>query len=218
MKKNLVLNYKVIGVLVAAVLLLSCAIGGTMAWLATKSDEVKNTFTTSDINITLAETKTDFKMVPGYTIEKDPKVTVKANSEACYLFVEIKESTDFNKYLAYKVDETKWTRLDEETSRVVYFQRVNASTGDQVFFILGAGTYSDAVNGDFSWTADHVFVLPTVKKEDMETAKTNQPTLTFTAYAVQLYKKSGVEFTAVEAWNQAKALASTSSTSTTPTT
>ena len=34
----------------------------------------------------------------------------------------------------------------------------------------------------------------------METAKTSQPTLTFKAYASQLYKSAGDEFTAAQAW------------------
>lgn len=201
MKKNLVLNYKVIGVLVAAVLLLSCAIGGTMAWLATKTKEVQNIFTTSDIDIELKETKTDFKMVPGMAIDKDPKVTVEADSEDCFLFVKIEKSSNFDTYLKFEM-ESGWTKLTEETSADVYFRKVTKSPTAQTFSILGAGTY-----GDFSWTADHVFVLPGVTKAEMTTAKTNQPTLTFTAYAVQLYKTNGTEFTAGDAWAQAKNLA-----------
>ena len=50
-------------------------IGGTVAWLTDKSDTVVNTFTDSDIDITLTEsTGTEYKMVPGYTISKDPRL------------------------------------------------------------------------------------------------------------------------------------------------
>ena len=42
--------------LVAVVLVLCCAVGGTLAWLTAKSDVVTNTFAPSDINITLTET------------------------------------------------------------------------------------------------------------------------------------------------------------------
>ena len=75
------------------------SIGGTIAWLTDKTDAVTNTFTTSDISIELAETKSNFKMVPGNTIDKDPKVTVKANSEACWLFVKIEESANLDDYI-----------------------------------------------------------------------------------------------------------------------
>ena len=63
---------KTIALVLACVICVGIGIGGTLAWLTATTDDVTNTFTTSDINITLAETKTDFKMVPGCTIEKDP--------------------------------------------------------------------------------------------------------------------------------------------------
>ena len=71
----------------AVVLLLGCVTGGTLACLTSTTGAVTNTFTVGDINITLDETTSDYKMIPGYTIAKDPKVTVAANSEKCYLFV-----------------------------------------------------------------------------------------------------------------------------------
>ena len=50
--------------------------GTTLAYLTATTESVTNTFTVGNIDITLAETKTDFKMVPGSTIAKDPMVTV----------------------------------------------------------------------------------------------------------------------------------------------
>ena len=41
--------------IVAVVLVLCCAIGGTLAWLTAKSDVVKNTFAPSGIDIKLEE-------------------------------------------------------------------------------------------------------------------------------------------------------------------
>ena len=67
-------------------------VGGTMAWLTAEATEVKNVFTDSDINITLTETglnqnnENSYKMIPGHTITKDPKVTVVEGSEDCWLF------------------------------------------------------------------------------------------------------------------------------------
>lgn len=85
--------------IVAVVLVLCCAIGGTLAWLTDKTDPVVNTFTVGDINIELKETTTNYKMVPGNTITKDPKVTVKANSEACWLFVKVEKSSNFDSFI-----------------------------------------------------------------------------------------------------------------------
>lgn len=67
--------------MLALVLVIGCAVGGTIAWLTAQTDPVVNTFTYGDINIDLKETTgNDYKIIPGVDIEKDPKVTVKANS------------------------------------------------------------------------------------------------------------------------------------------
>ena len=78
--------------LLAAVMLLMCAIGGTLAWLTAQTTEVNNTFTTSNIGVSLEETTEEYKMIPGWTIGKDPKATVETGSEDCYLFVKVEET------------------------------------------------------------------------------------------------------------------------------
>ena len=86
--------------------------GGTLAWLTAKTNTVVNTFTTSDIEITLAESTGDtYKMVPGFTIAKDPKVTVLEGSEKCYLFVKLEKSANFDAFLSYEIADG-WTALD----------------------------------------------------------------------------------------------------------
>ena len=187
MKKN-----KILALVLACILCVAIGIGGTLAWLTAKTQDVTNTFTTSDINITLAETKTDFKMVPGYTIEKDPFVTVKGGSEACYLFVKITEDNALANYITYEVD-SGWTQGDGAAIPAnVYYRQVPASGTDSVFHIL---------------KNDQVSVKETVTKTNMATAETTQPTLTFTAYATQLYKNNNETdntFTAAEAWVKAQ--------------
>lgn len=69
-----------------AVLLVAVSVLGTMAYLTSKTQVITNTFTVGNINIELTETKPgnqQAKIIPGVDIVKDPKVTVKANSEAC---------------------------------------------------------------------------------------------------------------------------------------
>ena len=61
----------------------------------------------------------------------------------------------------------------------------------------------------YTWADNQVLVKPTVTKADMEALNVEgakKPTLTFAAYAVQLYKSNGVKFTPAEAWNLAKDL------------
>ena len=156
---------KTLALVLALTLLVAGIVGGTLAWLTDQTAEVKNTFTVGDINIGLTETTADYKMVPGNTIAKDPTVTVKANSEACWLFVKGTESENLGNFITYTVD-TGWTELESG----VYYREVPASAADQTFSVLAG---------------DAVTVKSDVTRTMLETAKTDAPTLTFKAYAVQ---------------------------------
>ncbi len=189
------MNKKIIALMMALVLILGAAIGGTLAWLTAKTEDVVNTFTTSDIEIKLDETKPTNKtaqIIPGYTIEKDPLITVKADSEKCYLFVKVAEGNwpaiteedGETRKIDYKVLED-WKKLDGvEGVTDVYYQVVEKSSANQEFKVL---------------VDDKVTVSPTLTKEEMA-AITTSPTLTFTAYASQLMKNNTEKFTAAEAW------------------
>lgn len=172
----------------AVMLIVGCTIGGTLAWLTATTGEVKNTFTTSDISITLTETKggtnKEFKMVPGCTIEKDPKITVLAGSEKCYLFVKLEKSTNFDTFMTYTTA-SGWTELTGVAN--VYYRVVDASAANQAFDVLSGNTVS---------------VKDSVTKADMNGLnQTTYPTLTVTAYASQYFKNNTEPFTATEAWN-----------------
>lgn len=158
---------KTLALVLALTLLVAGVVGGTLAWLTDQTAEVKNTFTVGDINIGLTETTTDYKMVPGNTIAKDPTVTVKANSEACWLFVQVTESTDLKDFITYAIAEG-WTALPGVDG--VYYREVPASVADQTFSVLAG---------------DAVTVKSDVTRTMLETAKTDAPTLTFKAYAIQ---------------------------------
>lgn len=180
-----------------AVLLVAASVLGTLAWLTAETNEVKNIFTVGNINITLTETTTDFKMVPGCTIAKDPKVTVLKDSEACWLFVKIVESENLGSFITYNVAEG-WMALEGVES--VYYRKVDAeTTKDNVAYQVLMGE----VDGEFK--DGFVTVNDTVTKADMDALTTaTYPTLTFTAYACQLYKSNGVEFAAADAWAQVR--------------
>lgn len=158
---------KTLALVLALTLLVAGVVGSTLAWLTDQTAEVKNTFTVGDINIGLTETTTDYKMVPGNTIAKDPTVTVKANSEACWLFVKVTESTDLKDFITYAIAEG-WTALPGVDG--VYYREVPASAADQTFSVLAD---------------DAVTVKSDVTRTMLETAKTDAPTLTFQAYAIQ---------------------------------
>ena len=175
---------KRISLVMALVLVLTCVIGGTIAWLTHTTESVTNTFTVGDINITLAETTgTEYKMIPGTTLPKNPKVTVEAGSEACYLFVKVDESENLEDFITYTID-NEWSILDGQVG--VYYREVAATTANIDFPVL---------------SNNQVEVLEDVKKSDLDALTPDTyPTLTFTAYAVQ---KANID-TAADAWDKVK--------------
>lgn len=175
-KKNLV-------PVVATLMLLSCMVGGTLAYLVDTTEAVENTFTVGNVDIALDESEElDLKMVPGRELTKDPTVTVNADSEDCWLFVKVEKSDNLDAFISWAVDD-EWTSLDGEDG--VYYREVETSDADQEFTVL---------------KDDTVTVLGTVTKENLdELTDETLPTLTFTAYAVQ---KDGFD-TAADAWDEA---------------
>ena len=171
--------------MLALVLVIGCAVGGTIAWLTAQTDPVVNTFTYGDINITLGETTgATYKIIPGVNIDKNPKVTVKKDSEACWLFVEVKEEGTFvaNK-VTYSIDDG-WTQGDGTNIPAnVYYRSVDAVKADTDFAVL---------------KDNKIYVSEELSKSDIQSI-TAQPKLTFTAYAVQ---KDGID-DAATAWTKA---------------
>ena len=173
---------KIISLALVFAMALALGIGGTIAWLTDKTDSVVNTFTVGDININLTEeagsaNNYTFKFVPGDTITKDPKVTVEADSEACYLFVKIEElrgnvtvGEDTYSYSDFMQDYEvidDWAELEDG----VYYMKIGATTSNTDYYIL---------------KDNQVKTQTTVTKAmaDALTADT-YPQLKFTAYAIQ---------------------------------
>lgn len=163
--------------LLALVLVIGCVAGGTVAWLVAKTKPVVNTFTYGNIDIALAEnTGKDYKIIPGTDITKDPKVTVKGGSEACWLFVKVEEvgaiSTITTDPVHYAID-TGWAQLKDKDGKDisgVYYRLVDAVDNDTAFNVL---------------KDNKIIVSGELTKETINGYAVQQPTLTFTAYAVQ---------------------------------
>lgn len=175
MRRRRGISTKTLVALLSLVLLLGCSLGGTLAWLSDSTDPVTNTFTVGDINISLDESNDlDLTIVPGVPIKKDPKVTVEANSEACWLFVQVKEDNwpVFNgvRKADYQPADG-WKPLDEENHPGVYYREVDAATAKK------GAAYGVLLNNE-------VTVSDTLTKSELQQLTPN-PTLTFTAYAVQ---------------------------------
>lgn len=197
------MNKKNVLVMVLAMLLVCVmSVGGTIAWLTATTSPVINTFTSGNVAITLNEgevyelgatgttdanlgTFTDdgatrvmdntYQIIPGNKYDKDPTVTVKANSEDCYLFVKFEEGNAAN-YLTYTstlTTENDWTQGDGATIPAnVWYRVVDKATTDQSWVLLqeqgtAPDTYylevkSDITNGssmtnaaasELKWTA-----------------------------------------------------------------
>lgn len=185
----------------ALTMAMTATVGGTVAWLVAKTDKVTNTFTYGDINIELEETDTSktpndeadqgdtdndpntntYEMVPGTKIKKDPTITVEGDSEACWLFVELEESVNFDYFMEYEMADG-WTELEDG----VWYHTTTYKETDQEFGVL---------------KNNEVTVKDTITKTDLNAlTDTTYPTLTVTAYAVQ-YEGFA---TAADAWAQAK--------------
>lgn len=186
-------SFRGLVLVLALALIVGVAGGATFAWLTAKSDTVVNTFTYGDINITLAEsTGSDYKIIPGVDIGKDPKVTVKAGSEACWLFVKVEEEkwpelTYVNKdgkavrKVNYDIADG-WTKGDgTKIPANVYYREVAANDADQEFPVL---------------KDNKITVSDTLTKKDINEKLTGTPKLSITAYAIQ---KDGMA-TAERAW------------------
>lgn len=183
---------KSLALVLACVLLVGGVIGGTVAWLTAKTNEVTNVFTTSDIGVELEETTETYKMIPGWTISKDPKAWITEGSEDAYLFVKVEKSANFDNFMTYEIA-NGWTELESaaDTNYKVYYREVTSSQ-------MGQGNASAILKDN------KVTVKDTVTKEMMSPEGVAKPTLTFTAYASQLMKNNTTKFTAEQAWGNVK--------------
>ncbi len=175
----------------------NAAVGGTLAWLISKTDPAVNTFTYGDINIDLDESDSGdndgdpntntYDMVPGNSITKDPLITVEADSEDCWLFVKLDKSENFDDFMEYAIAEG-WTELTGNEG--VYYREVTKSDEELQFYVL---------------EGNQVTVSPDVTKEmlnalDAVEGEETYPTLTVSAYAVQRDAAIEAIDTVEEAW------------------
>lgn len=121
---------KILLLVLCAALLVGATITGTVAYLTSKA-QVTNTFTVGNVTITMDEAKVNeygvaetgaarvtantYKLVPGHTYTKDPTIHVAADSENCYLFVQITKGTNFTLN-----GMTGWTLIDATTNVWAY--------------------------------------------------------------------------------------------------
>lgn len=169
----------------AIVLVVALSVAGTYAYLTSKTATITNTFTVGKVNIDLKETfNTDadgdgtkdcwkMQLIPGTSAVKDPTVTVKADSEKCYLFVKFEEKNSPATYLSYTstlTDANGWTKLEGESN--VWYRVVNKANTNTSFVLLQADNKGNMVTVKDSVTNDNM-------------AEASKAQLVYTAYACQ---------------------------------
>ena len=201
MKKKFLITLSVVA---CALLLVVGSIAGTIAYL-TSTATVTNTFTVGNVTITLNESpvgtdgkkttgnrveENNYHIVPDGEYDKDPLITLAANSDSCYLFVKVEnglvsvEESDGETTIAEQLAANGWAKLDGVTNVYVYTKDGNSVVAK-----------SDAAQE-----------FPVFEKVIIDDAATNEAlqdldpnTVKVTAYAVQ----SAGFANAKEAWNGA---------------
>ncbi len=164
--------------ILAACILLAAGIGTTVAYLVSKSLTLDNTFTLGNVGITLTESPTEgYMILPGAKIPKDPTVTVKGGSDACWLFFKAEASSDFGSYMTYSTADG-WTALSGEPN--VYYRAVTKTDDDLSFNLI----WDNAITVHDTVTEEHIEFIHI------------KPTLSFKAYAIQRAEIGSAE----EAW------------------
>ncbi len=189
---------KIIGLVLAAVLLVSASVMGTLAYL-TSTDEVTNTFTVGNVAITLDEAPVDadgvatagnrvkannYKLLPGHEYDKDPTVHVASGSEDCWLFVKIDNqiaAIEDDITIADQMKANGWIVIDETNQ--IYGRETTNKAGDNVVVF------------------ETVKVIGTIENDAL--AAYEGKTVVVTAYAIQA---DGFD-TAAAAWTAAGAQA-----------
>lgn len=148
------------------------AIGGaTLAYFTDTTPAVKNTFTVGNVDIDLTETTgSSYTVIPGVDIDKNPKVTVKADSATSYVFVKVEKNNWNDTMLSYTMGDG-WEQLMD-----------NSDPAAAVAGVFYRVVEKSDTNRDFPVIKDNKI---TVSKQITGSTFTGEVSLTFTAYAIQ---------------------------------
>lgn len=177
------------------------AVGGTIAWLTSTTETVKNTFTVGKVEITLDEAKVNpygkpvndsdevvtleiaprvtenaYKLLPGHTYTKDPTVHVTKGSEPCWVFVQI--SNGLKDIVADDVT------VDGKTTVYDTIEEQIKAKGWKVYDAAKGIYYQQDVNA-FTEAKDLIVFEKFTLTEDAAVANYAAAEITITAYAVQ---------------------------------
>ncbi|MGY3746079.1 hypothetical protein ACWN8P_02380 [Vagococcus salmoninarum] len=128
---------KMVGIIGLGVVVM-LGIASTYAFLSDQTALIANTFTVGKVGISLAEPAWELagpehKIVPGGTLEKDPTLTVKADSEESYVYLELDFSNDLAEFTAYyELDyHADWELIASTPQKKVFAYKETVATSKQ---------------------------------------------------------------------------------------
>lgn len=152
---------KTLTMILSLALVAALSIAGTLAYLTSTTQKVENTFSVGKVSIDLDEGKFDKAtgthnpservkandygtLVPGVEYDKDPIVTVKKDSEDCYVFVKVQNGlgTYESDAVGYtnidaQIEANGWTAYTTDGATGVYYRTVTKSDADQKLNVFG---------------------------------------------------------------------------------
>jgi predicted ribosomally synthesized peptide with SipW-like signal peptide len=201
---------KALAMAMCAVLLVVASVFTTLAYL-THNDTVTNSFTVGNVSIVLDEADVDnsktntttegrdkkntYKLIPGASYTKDPKITVSTGSETCWLFVKVENGLsdviDSNNTIESQMATNNWVVIDETNGIYAYQGGTNGGK-------VSAGSEPVSV-------FDKLVISGDATNAQLKTIADNNSKITVTAYAVQVQGFDSTENTPLEnakaAWN-----------------
>ena len=176
MKKKLLI---IACAILCAILLVAGSVAVTVAYL-TDTQSAEHTFTVGNIEIAISAPEQKWHLVPAVKATNETTVvTVKANSEACYLFVKVTNglaSIEKSATIDEQILENEWTA--HPTVANVYYKEVDQKTEDQQFNVFDSISVANDVDND-------------------TLANYKEATVVVDAYAIQ---QAGFDGSVVAAW------------------
>ena len=197
-------------ILLVAVVLIGCAVGGTIAYFTDTTDAVTNTFVVGKLfanpekeftlwEHTIEDQNTDgvyeltategignaYTVLPGVNLPKDPTVDIVNLELNAYLYIKVVNNLPNG--MTATIDDEKWALLDETNYPGIYVYKGEKATNNVI-----------DVNGDKLSFTVNILKDNQIVVADNFTTTAAIPNLVFTAYAVQA---PGFE-SAADAWSK----------------
>ena len=187
------ISKKTLIAILSVTLALVLVVGATIAYLQDATDVKTNNFVPSTIDVELTETTGDtYKIIPGTSQAKNPKVTYSTPDVPAYVFVEVTDNT--NGKVIYSIA-SDWTQVPDYPN--VYYMEVAAGNvnttgvsvlqGDQVSYAYGLTKEEIAALGNNIHIDFKAYIIqkepfnaPTPAWEELVTPGSFQPTTTVT--------------------------------------